>query len=198
MPVPVEFVSHRRNRIEAPRGGRTTDKARAPDAADLFGKDDTYFLDFPGNPKRPGCVYERDFLARYGDYMPTAYAHITTQEGHEGIALQYWLFYYFNHWNNTHEGDWEMIQLTFEGPTAADALQQEPSRASVTRSTAAASGRTGTIPSSRPKVPARSPSRRQERTRISSSRTSSSGAAKTERGSGATMRRRHRAACRSK
>jgi hypothetical protein len=28
--------------------------------------------------------------------------------------------------NNLHEGDWEMIQLTFEGPTVADALTQEP------------------------------------------------------------------------
>ena len=30
------------------------------------------------------------------------------------LALQYWFFYVFNDWNNTHEGDWEMIQLNFD------------------------------------------------------------------------------------
>jgi hypothetical protein len=42
------------------------------------------------------------------------------------LALQYWLFYVFNDWNNLHEGDWEMIQLVFDAPTAAEALQTEP------------------------------------------------------------------------
>src|SRR3954466_13287708 len=28
--------------------------------------------------------------------------------------------------NNLHESDWEMIQLTFQGPTVADALNQQP------------------------------------------------------------------------
>ncbi len=34
--------------------------------------------------------------------------------------------YYFNDWNNTHEGDWEMIQLTFVATTAEGALREEP------------------------------------------------------------------------
>ena len=42
------------------------------------------------------------------------------------LALQYWLFYVFNDWNNPHEGDWEMIQLNFDAATAAEALQQPP------------------------------------------------------------------------
>lgn len=75
-------------------------------------------MDFPGNPKRPGFVYERDFLARSDQFAPTSYTHIVGEEGRDGFALQYWLFYYFNHWNNTHEGDWEMIQLTFAGDAA--------------------------------------------------------------------------------
>jgi len=32
----------------------------------------------------------------------------------------------FNDWNNTHEGDWEMIQLVFDAPTARDALGRMP------------------------------------------------------------------------
>ena len=37
------------------------------------------------------------------------------------LALQYWLFYAFNDWNNLHEGDWEMIQLDFDAATAHQA-----------------------------------------------------------------------------
>ena len=127
-PVPVEFLFEIENIVlKRHDGGRTTEEERAITAADLYGKDDTYFLDFPGNPKRPGCTYERDYVARTDAYPPTAYAHVAYEDGRDGFALQYWLFYYFNHWNNTHEGDWEMIQLNFEGPTPADALTQEPS-----------------------------------------------------------------------
>ena len=31
------------------------------------------------------------------------------------IALQYWLFYVFNDFNNLHEGDWEM-SVELPGP----------------------------------------------------------------------------------
>ena len=42
------------------------------------------------------------------------------------LALQYWFFYAFNDFNNTHEGDWEMIQLVFDADDAAEALDEEP------------------------------------------------------------------------
>ena len=42
------------------------------------------------------------------------------------LALQYWLFYAFNDWNNLHEGDWEMIQLVFAAESARAALSQDP------------------------------------------------------------------------
>ncbi len=71
-------------------------------------------------------MYEQDFLNRVDDYQPVVYAHVATEDGRDGIAIQYWFYYYFNDWNNTHEGDWEMIQLTFAGPTVGDALSQEP------------------------------------------------------------------------
>ena len=105
--------------------GRTTEVGRAITQPTI--RQGRHLLPrLPRQPRRPGCRYERDYLARAGDYTPTAYAHIAFEEGRDGFALQYWLFYYFNHWNNTHEGDWEMVQLTFDGPTPADALSQEP------------------------------------------------------------------------
>jgi hypothetical protein len=42
------------------------------------------------------------------------------------LALQYWLFYTYNDWNNLHEGDWEMIQLVFDTGDAREALTEEP------------------------------------------------------------------------
>ena len=49
------------------------------------------------------------------------------EEGHsDRIALQYRFYYPFNDYNNTHESDWEMVQLGFAAPDAATALQQNP------------------------------------------------------------------------
>lgn len=127
LPAPVEFLFDQEAIVLfRHEDGRNVEVARNIDAGDLYGLDNTYFIDTPGDPKRPGCTYERDYLARTDAYEPTVYAHITSEEGRDGIALQYWFYYYFNDWNNTHEGDWEMVQLTFRGPTVEDALTQEP------------------------------------------------------------------------
>ena len=86
-----------------------------------------YHLDFPGDALRPGCDYLnwQEYLG--AQRTPTAYAHVATDPSHPGeLALQYWLFYVYNDWNNLHEGDWEMVQLVFDAPTAEAALQQAP------------------------------------------------------------------------
>ncbi len=86
-----------------------------------------YHLDFPGNALDPGCGYEQWSRAISAGSKPTVYAHVATDPGRPGkLALQYWLYYVFNDWNNPHEGDWEMIQLNFDVPTAAQALQTSP------------------------------------------------------------------------
>ena len=55
------------------------------------------------------------------------YAHVATEAARPGqLALQYWLFYVFNRFNNLHEGDWEMIQLVFDADDAAEALGEDP------------------------------------------------------------------------
>ena len=96
----------------------------APTAADLGRGLYEYHLDFPGNPLRPGCGYERWSRRITEGTEPTVYAHVATQDGK--LALQYWFFYTFNDFNNTHEGDWEMIQLDFDAPDAEQALDRSP------------------------------------------------------------------------
>ena len=99
----------------------------APGAKDLGARLFGYHLDFPGNALQPGCDY-LDWESRITEgKTPTVYAHVATDTEHQGkLSLQYWLFYVFNDWNNLHEGDWEMIQLVFDAPTAAAALETEP------------------------------------------------------------------------
>jgi hypothetical protein len=90
---------------------------------DLF----DYHLDFPGSALDPGCDYLRWERRLVEGHEPAVYAHVATDPARPGkLALQYWLFYVFNDWNNLHEGDWEMIQLFFDASTPAGALQKQP------------------------------------------------------------------------
>ena len=98
-----------------------------PSAADLARGLYGYHLDFPGDALDPGCTYldwsRRLMVGR----VPTVYAHVVGDPDHPGqIALQYWMFYVFNDWNNLHEGDWEMIQLDFHAGSASQALTTRP------------------------------------------------------------------------
>jgi hypothetical protein len=98
-----------------------------PTARDLTGGLYDYHLDFPGDALSPGCGYERWANRISEGYRPKVYAHVATDPAHPGqIALQYWLFYVFNDWNNLHEGDWEMIQLDFTAAKASEALAKHP------------------------------------------------------------------------
>jgi hypothetical protein len=99
----------------------------APGGEDLRNRFE-YHLDFPGDALDAGCDYERWSRRLSEGNEPTVYAHVATEAGHPGkLALQYWFFYTFNDFNNTHEGDWEMIQLVFDADDARQALDQEPS-----------------------------------------------------------------------
>ena len=99
----------------------------APSARDLVDRYE-YHLDFPGDPLNAGCDYERWAKRLTAGSQPVVYAHVVTEPERPGkVALQYWLFYPFNDFNNTHEGDWEMIQLNFDATDAADALDEQPS-----------------------------------------------------------------------
>src|SRR6185295_19064878 len=104
---------------------------RAPTAADIAGLENPYHLELPGDPLGDTCVYARDFakLKAEGKAPPTTYAHIAHQVGRHGLALQYWFFWYFNQFNDLHEGDWEGMQVAFDDAnTPAEALAQGPSQ----------------------------------------------------------------------
>ena len=94
-----------------------------PTAKDLAGLYE-YHLDFPGSALDPGCDYEKWARRLEQGSSPTIYAHVATDPTAPGkLALQYWFFYAFNDFNNTHEGDWEMIQLVFDAADASEALR---------------------------------------------------------------------------
>jgi hypothetical protein len=98
----------------------------APSADDLAGLYE-YHLDFPGDALQPGCAYERWSRRLAAGSEPAVYAHVATEPASPGrLALQFWFFYAYNHFNNLHEGDWEMIQLVFEAGDAAAALAADP------------------------------------------------------------------------
>ena len=99
-----------------------------PEATDLQNRFE-YHLDFPGDPLDAGCDYELWARRLTKTTQPTVYAHVATDPGYPGqLALQYWFFYPFNDFNNTHEGDWEMTQLVFDAADATEALTKDPSQ----------------------------------------------------------------------
>jgi hypothetical protein len=98
-----------------------------PEDSDLGRGYPGHFLDFPGDPLRPGCDYA-EWSARINAKHPaTVYAHVASDPEFPGqLSLEYWFFYVFNDYNNTHEGDWESIQLIFAAATPAAALTMSP------------------------------------------------------------------------
>ena len=109
-------------------GRGAEDLKSGPTAADIAGKGDQFHLDIPGEPLGDTCVYARDFekLKEEGRAPVTTYAHIARQVGHPGLVVQYWFFWYFNQFNDLHEGDWEGMQIIFDAPNARQALAQGP------------------------------------------------------------------------
>ncbi len=133
LPVPVEivfddpevFLKRHRTGVEL----RDPVVVAAPVAQDLAGKDDTHYLDLPGNARLPGCDYEKWSGTRMDEVglEPTVYARLATEADRPGtLVLQYWFYWAFDDFNNTHESDWEMVQLAFEADTAEEALTQDP------------------------------------------------------------------------
>jgi hypothetical protein len=112
--------------LRGPWGGGDLIKV-APSASDISHGLYEYHLDFPGHALDPGCGYLLWSRRLTAGHRPTVYAHVVADPGYPGqIALQYWMFYVFNDWNNLHEGDWEMIQLNFHASSAAQALRTTP------------------------------------------------------------------------
>jgi hypothetical protein len=96
--------------------------ATAPTAADLANGPADRWIDLPGNSLDPGCSYER-WAASLGA-EPSIYGRVTADSA--TTVVQYWFFWVYNQWNDVHEGDWEMIQLDFDAPSADAALVAGP------------------------------------------------------------------------
>src|SRR5262245_52401448 len=65
---------------------------RAPGAADLADLGEGFYLDFPGDALRPGCLYEQDYGRLAAGQPSVVYAHVAQQADRpDRLALQYWL-----------------------------------------------------------------------------------------------------------
>ncbi len=100
----------------------------APTAARIAGLGKNYFMDLPGDPLNAGCKYAKDFeaLQKAGKAPAITYAHVARERGTGQLAVEYWFFYYFNQFNDLHEGDWEGMQIAFDAPTPEKALKTGP------------------------------------------------------------------------
>ena len=86
-----------------------------------------YYLDIADLAPKPESIeqYKNAYDSVKNQYEPTIYARIVEAEGDGHTIIQYWLFYYLNDWRNVHEGDWELIQLHFDGLSTQDLLSQQ-------------------------------------------------------------------------
>lgn len=111
---------------EGPGHGKVV--ATAPTAGDIAGLGKNYFINLPGDPLHAGCKYAKDFLAlkKAGKAPAITYAHVVREAGTSELVVEYWFFWYFNQWNDLHEGDWEGMQIAFSGGTPQRALQTGP------------------------------------------------------------------------
>jgi hypothetical protein len=128
-PVAVDLVLGRKDvsLFLGAASKKYTRVGRGPEPRDLYGRGRDYYVDLPGHPVSEPCSYEKWFNAIGAGAPNVVYAHVATERGDPGrLALQYWLYYVFNDFNDKHESDWEMIQLNFEAATPAEALQRHP------------------------------------------------------------------------
>jgi hypothetical protein len=104
-----------------------------PTAADLYDAGPNTYLDLPGDPLDPGCDYETRFSDGAVEPPVTVYGRVLSDPSDGHLAVQYWLYWVFNDWNDRHESDWEMIQVEFAVHTVAEALQHDPTTVGVTQ-----------------------------------------------------------------
>lgn len=146
LPVPVEMVLGNERVLLRDAANNDMVIGEGVDAVELARHGEDTYLDFPGDPRQPGCTYETDERIRTDElgFTPTTYARIVIDEDEDRLALQYWFFWYFNEWNNTHEADWEMIQIMWDDAASVeDALAQEPSRTAFSQHSAGERGTWG-------------------------------------------------------
>lgn len=77
-------------------GGLDTDTEvkRTIQASDLYRLGEDYYLDLPGEPRNPGCVYEKWGQARMTELglEPSLYARVATNTDTGTVVVQYWYY----------------------------------------------------------------------------------------------------------
>ena len=141
-----------------------------PSAEDLVRPPYDYHLDFPGNALDPGCDYQRWARRLTTGSAPAVYAHVATDPGYpEQLALQYWLFYPFNVFNNSARGRLGDHPARLRRPRCArGARRANRSRSVTAQHEGAERAEWGTTSSRSSEAPIRSCIRRPARTRTSS------------------------------
>jgi hypothetical protein len=128
LPIAVESViGNRQVTLVGPDGARQA----VPTADVLAAAPADSALDLPGTPRRDGCTerrWEASLIA--AGVQRTAYARVVRDpDAPNMLYAQYWFFFLTNDWETPHEGDWEMIQLTFPTTDAARATAIGPTDA---------------------------------------------------------------------
>lgn len=128
LPIAVESViGNRQVALVGPGAARHA----APSADVLAAAAADSALDLPGTPRRDGCTerrWEASLIA--AGTQRTAYARVVRDpDAPNTLYTQYWFFLLTNDWETPHEGDWEMIQLTFPTGDAARSTAIGPTEA---------------------------------------------------------------------
>lgn len=76
------------------------------------------YIDFPGSPSVDSVAYYTANIQSAADASPTFYVQLVTTPGGMKV-IQYWFYYFTNFFGptfgfNSHEGDWEMIQVILD------------------------------------------------------------------------------------
>ena len=123
---------------------------------------------FPATRCSPAACTSKTSTATPPFSPSTVYAHVVQQADHPDLlAVQYWLYWYYNDWNNKHESDWEFIQILFPASSVDEALEVEPISVGYAQHTGG-EGQTGTPTSSNARARTPSSTRRHAHTRVTS------------------------------
>jgi hypothetical protein len=125
-PVSVDIIFDTDDvRLMHYENGKDVEVKRNINASDLYGLDDSYYIDLPFDPRNPGCDYEKWGKQRMAELgiEPSLYAKISTEEGQHGIVIQYWYYWIYNLFNDVHESDWEGIELYFDADSVGEILE---------------------------------------------------------------------------
>jgi hypothetical protein len=133
-PSPVDFIFDNPDVVLKAKGEGSASEdlviAQGFTPQDLIAAGPNTYFDFPGNPRSPGCTYEEYFKRMVEEYdlEPTTYVRFVTDPAAGKLYVEYWFWYLFNDWNNTHETDWEMVYIAFNTTSVEEALSMNPER----------------------------------------------------------------------